>query len=176
MLAFRLRGDWQGGSKAASGRKMALFLSNFTNKVDKKGRVSVPAPFRSAVAGGAFPGVVVYRPVNLPCIEGADFSFIEQLSDQLYNSYGPFNDEQMSVATTILGGSSQLSFDPEGRVTLPVELKEFAGVGEQATFVGIGRKFQIWDPAVFAKHQEEQLAKAVHAAPKIPPFGGGQGQ
>lgn len=152
---------------------MAFFLSTFKNKVDKKGRVSVPAPFRSAVAAGHFPGVVVYRPLNLPCIEGADMSFLEQLSDRLYGDFGPFNPDQMSVATAILAGASQLQFDPEGRVMLPAELREFAGIDGAATFVGLGRKFQIWDTAAYEAHQKEQLALASETAPNLPPFGGG---
>ncbi|NVJ99426.1 MAG: division/cell wall cluster transcriptional repressor MraZ [Alphaproteobacteria bacterium] len=152
---------------------MAFFLSTFKNKVDKKGRVSVPAPFRSAVASGNFPGIVVYRPLNLPCIEGADMSFLEQLSDRLYGDFGPFNPDQMSVATAILAGSSQLQFDPEGRVMLPNELRDFAGIDGFATFVGLGRKFQIWGAEAYEAHREEQLAMASETAPKLPPFGGG---
>ena len=152
---------------------MAFFLSTFTNKVDKKGRVSVPASFRSTVASSHFPGIVVYRPFDLPCIEGADMPFLEQLSDRLYGDFGPFNPDQMSVATAILAGASQLSFDPEGRVMLPAELREFAGIDGLATFVGLGRKFQIWGAEAYAAHHQNQLTRAAEAAPKLPPFGGG---
>lgn len=152
---------------------MAFFLSTFTNKIDKKGRVSVPAPFRSAVSSSNFPGIVVYKPLNLPCIEGADMSFLEQLSDRLYGDFGPFNPDQMSVATAILAGASQLQFDPEGRVMLPAELREFAGIEGHATFVGLGRKFQIWGSEAYEAHKQDQLARASETAPNLPPFGGG---
>lgn len=153
---------------------MAFFLSTFTNKVDKKGRVSVPAPFRNAVANSHFPGVVVYRPLNLPCIEGADISFLEQLSDQLYGDFGPFSEDQMSVATAILGGANQLAFDPEGRVMLPADVREAAGIEGLVTFVGLGRKFQIWDAAAYEAHKEQQLKIAAETAPRLSPFGGGR--
>jgi len=155
-------------------RQVAFFLSTFTNKVDKKGRLSVPAPFRAAVSSSHFPGIVLYRPLNLPCIEGADISFLEQLSDRLYGDFGPFDPHQMSVATSILGGAAQLSFDPEGRVMLPNELREFAGIENQATFVGIGRKFQIWDSEAYKGHHAKQLAIAEVTAPNLPAFGGGE--
>lgn len=155
---------------------MAFFLSTFKNKVDKKGRVSVPAAFRTAVAGSHFPGIVVYRPFNLPCVEGADMSFLEQLSDRLYGDFGPFDTDQMSVATAILAGANQLQFDPEGRVMLPSELREFAGIGDYATFVGLGRKFQIWGAEAYEAHKEDQLARAAEAAPNLQPFGGGGAQ
>ena len=152
---------------------MKIFLSTFTNKVDKKGRVSVPAPFRNVVANSHFPGIVVYRSLNFPCIEGADASFIEQLSEQIYGDFSPFSDEQIAVATSVLGGANQLTFDPEGRVVLPPEVRADAGIGDHATFVGLGRKFQIWDADAYVAHKEAQQEQAVKTAPKISPFGGG---
>lgn len=170
MLACRI---CEGGGELKGARGMAFFLSTFTNKVDKKGRVSVPAAFRNAVANSHFPGVVAYKPLNLPCIEGADISFLEQLSDQLYGDFGPFDEEQMSVATAILGGASQLAFDPEGRVMLPSGFRDEAGIESQVTFVGLGRKFQIWDAAAYELHKEKQLKLAAQTAPKLSPFKGG---
>ncbi len=152
---------------------MAFFLSTHTNKVDKKGRISVPATYRSAVTDSHFAGIVLYRPLNLPCIEGADLGFLEQLSDRLYGDFGPFSPDQMSIATAILAGASQLSFDTEGRVMLPVEMRDAAGITEQATFVGLGRKFQLWNPEAFDAHKAKQLAVAEVMAPKLPAFGGG---
>lgn len=150
---------------------MALFLSTFENKVDKKGRVSVPASFRTAVATSHFQGIAVYRHLSLPCVEGADISFLEQLSDQLYEDFGPFDTDQLSVATSILAEADQLGFDSEGRVLLPASMKEFMGVGAHATFVGLGRKFQIWAPDRFAEHRQEQRAVAADKITKLPPFG-----
>ncbi|WCL55442.1 division/cell wall cluster transcriptional repressor MraZ [Gimibacter soli] len=136
--------------------------------------MSVPATFRAAVAGGAFPGIVLYRPFNLACIEGADMAFLERLSDQFYDEFGPFNPDQAALTATILAGAVQLAFDPEGRVMLPGEFKEHAGITDTATFVGIGRKFQIWGPEAFEAYQADQFVKAAEAAPKLRPAKGGQ--
>jgi MraZ protein len=135
---------------------MALFLSTFENKVDKKGRVSVPAPFRNAVAHSHFQGIAVYRHLSLPCLEGGDISFLEQISDQLYDDSSLLDTEQLPMATAILAEANQLSFDSEGRIMLPPAAKEFTGIDDQASFVGLGRKFQIWAPAQFAMHRDEQ--------------------
>ena len=150
---------------------MALFLSTYENKVDKKGRVSVPASFRTAVASSHFQGIAVYRHLSLPCVEGADISFLEQLSDQLYEDFGPFNTDQLSVATSILAESNQLAFDSEGRIMLPASMKDFVGIEGQATFVGLGRKFQIWAPDRFAEHRLQQREIAADKITELPPFG-----
>lgn len=135
---------------------MALFLSTYENKVDKKGRVSVPASFRTAVATSHFAGVAIYRHINLPCIEGSDISFLEQLTERLYREYDPIAFQELPTATTILAESNQLAFDSEGRILLPAAMKDHADIGSQATFVGIGRMFQVWDPAKFAAHRMQQ--------------------
>lgn len=150
---------------------MALFLSTYENKVDKKGRVSVPAPFRTAVASSPFQGIALYRHLNLPCLEGADLSFLENLSDQLYEDYGLFNADQLSVATAILAESAQLAFDGEGRVMLPAAMKDFTGIDGQATFVGLGRRFQIWAPDRFAEHRMAQRDIAADKITELPPMG-----
>ena len=60
---------------------MRLFLSTFTNKVDKKGRVSVPATFRAALSELSFPGIVAYRSFTALCIEGCGMDFMQRLSE-----------------------------------------------------------------------------------------------
>lgn len=159
-----------GGRKLGAGGTMALFLSTFENKVDKKGRVSVPASFRTTVAASHFQGIALYRHLSLPCVEGADISFLEQLSDQLYEDFGPFNTDQLSVATSILAESCQLAFDSEGRILLPAAMKDFMGIDGAATFVGLGRKFQIWAPAAFAEHRSRQRDIAADKIADLPPF------
>ncbi len=152
---------------------MALFLSTFTNKVDKKGRVSVPKPFRAAVEKSAYNGVIVYQPYRLDCIEGADIAFLEQLSDRAYSDISPFDDEELSVATSILAESHRLGFDPEGRIMLPDFLRKAAGITNQATFAGIGKKFQIWEPSAHKQHIRKQREAAASRAKDMAPIIGG---
>lgn len=150
---------------------MALFLSTYENKVDKKGRVSIPASFRSAVDVQNFQGVALYQHLSLPCLEGADVSFLEQLSDQLYGDYGPFDTDQLSVATMILGASAQLAFDSEGRIMLPPAMRDHASIEAQAVFIGLGKKFQVWEPSAFEAHRAQQKDIAAIKVTELAPFG-----
>ncbi len=127
---------------------MALFLSTYTNKVDRKGRVSVPAPFRAALSTQAFQGVVLFRSNNHLCLEGFGQSAMEDLSDRLEH-FDLFSAEQDDMATAIFGDAVQLPFDGDGRIVLSADLIAFAKLDEQAAFVGLGRKFQVWSPAEF---------------------------
>jgi MraZ protein len=125
---------------------MALFLSTHINRVDKKGRVSVPAPFRAELAAESFQGIVVFRSHAHAALEGFAWSYMQEISRRLEN-FDLFSAEQDDLATTVFGESVQLPFDGEGRVVVPSDLLAFAGIGEQASFVGLGNKFQIWDSA-----------------------------
>lgn len=127
---------------------MPLFLSTYSNKVDKKGRISVPAPFRAALVGQAFQGVVLFKATGHSCIEGFDFQTMEELSARLEH-FDLFSSQQDDLATAIFGEAVQCPFDSEGRIGVPQVLLNFAGIDEGATFVGLGRKFQIWDTLAF---------------------------
>jgi MraZ protein len=138
---------------------MALFLSNFRKKIDKKGRVSVPSTFRGVLAAESFNGIIAYQSFINPCVEACGMSRIEKLSERI-ESLDPFSEEHDAFSSTILGGSVQLSFDSEGRVTLPPELLEAAGITDELVFVGKGQTFEIWHPEAFDAHarQARELA------------------
>ncbi len=137
---------------------MALFLSTYTNKVDKKGRVSVPASFRSALAEQLDRGVVLFLSSQHEGLEGFDWAKMNEIGERM-DHYDLFSDDQDDLATAIFGDSVQLSFDGDGRITLPAHLIESAGITDRATFVGMGRKFQIWDPDLFERRREEARAQ-----------------
>ncbi len=137
---------------------MALFLSTYVNKIDKKGRVSVPAPFRAALASENYQGIVVFRSNHHPALEGFSWSFMEEVGRRL-DHFDLFSDSQDDLATTVFGDSMQLPFDGDGRVILPGDLMEFAGLDGSAAFVGLGRKFQIWNPKTFKKRREDAREK-----------------
>ena len=137
---------------------MALFLSTFLNRLDKKARVSVPAGFRAALAGQHFQGVVLFRSATHPCIEGFGMDRMEEMGARL-DAFDMFSSEQDDLATAIFSDAVQVPFDGEGRMVLPPALIEFAQLEDQAAFVGLGTKFQIWNPGLFDQRQAEAREK-----------------
>ncbi len=146
---------------------MALFVSTFINKVDKKGRVSVPAPFRAALSQQTFQGIVVYPSFNHAALEGCGIDFLEELANATASNYDLFSPEQDDLNTLIFSTSSQLAWDPEGRVILPEDVLAHANITEQAAFVGKGRTFQIWEPNALKAHQAEARARALVNRPQL---------
>jgi MraZ protein len=124
---------------------MALFLSTSVNKIDKKGRVSVPAGFRAALEGDEFSGVVLIPSQNHACLEGFPYAAMQEIAGRLDN-FDMFSSDQDDLATSLFGEAVQLAFDGEGRIMLGADLMAKANLSEQAVFVGMGAKFQIWSP------------------------------
>ncbi len=149
---------------------MPLFLSTTVMKVDQKGRVSVPAAFRSSLPQGGYQGIVIYQSFKRPCLEGADLTFMEKLSESMHGDFGLYSDDHEALATATLGSAHQLPFDPEGRVGLPKKLMMHAGISDEATFVGLGWKFQIWEPAAFEQHNATQISLAAEASKAMSPL------
>lgn len=143
---------------------MTLFLSTYINKIDKKGRISVPAPFRAVVAKTDFQGIIAYSSFMHPCVEACGIDRIEQLSRSI-DALDPYSDERDAFATTILGGSIQLPFDSEGRIMLPEPLIDAADINDKAVFVGKGITFEIWQPGRFEAYAQKarDLAKEKRA-------------
>ncbi|MBM3532329.1 MAG: division/cell wall cluster transcriptional repressor MraZ [Alphaproteobacteria bacterium] len=132
---------------------MGLFLSRFVNKIDKKGRVSVPAPFRASLSDQSFAGIVVYPHPKLPALEGCGYDRIQKMVEG-HDRLDQFSDQRDDLGS-IFAVSHQLAFDPEGRVMLPEDLLRYAGISEQAVFAGFGSTFQIWEPQAIDRHLSE---------------------
>ena len=134
---------------------MALFFSEQTNRVDKKGRVSVPAQFRSALGEALNLGVAAFPAFSLDkkAIDVWPVSRLEQLQESLDRNYDRFSEDQKSLALLIFAEARQLTFDDTGRVMLPKPLLDTAAISEEALFVGQGRTFQVWTPDRYAPHK-----------------------
>ena len=155
---------------------MALLVGRHLNKIDKKGRVSVPKPYREAVLAEGFAGVYVYPYFKYPALEGAGEAFMQRVAESMEDNLALFSDAQEDLAAITLENTFQLSFDPEGRISLPAELCRHAGLDGQALFVGRGSRFQIWAPEVYDEHRGGALerAKATGATLQLsPPKSGG---
>ena len=128
-----------------------MFLSTTTNTLDAKGRVSVPAPFRARAAKTGHETIVVWMSLDGQYLEGATLDHLERMQDSL-DQLDPFDETRQAMEQVIFGGSVELGFDGGGRISLPAALIEAAGLDRKATFVGVGRTFQIWNPDAHAAH------------------------
>lgn len=151
---------------------MALFLSTYVNRIDKKGRVSVPASFRAALEASGSPILYATPHHELPAIDGNSQAWMEQLVTRL-DELPLFSRERSNLEHTILGKTRDLALDPEGRITLPKAFLEKAGVSDQVAFVGLGRYFQMWEPAALEAHRNQAEQATVSGGLTLPKARGG---
>ena len=94
-----------------------MFLSSYENRLDKKGRVSVPASFRSYLSNLGYNGVICYPSFNNQSIEAWPQDRIEKISNTI-DTLNPFEEKRDFFATSILAESTNLQFDSEGRISI----------------------------------------------------------
>jgi transcriptional regulator MraZ len=143
-----------------------MFLSTYVNKVDRKGRVSVPATFRTALSAQRFPGIVVFPSYKYPALEANSIEWMEELASRL-DTLDKFSDEHENLEM-LFASSRELPFDPEGRISLPPDFAEHAAITDSVAFVGVGRNFQLWEPTCFAEHAAKLRERSRQQATRIP--------
>ena len=136
-----------------------MFLSTYENKLDKKGRVSVPASFRSYLSNLGYNGIVCYPSFNNSSIEAWPQDRIEKISNAI-DALNPFEEKKDYFATSILSESISLQFDSEGRISLSEKLLKHAKIKNSMLFVGQGKTFQIWEPTIFEKFRVQSTKKS----------------
>jgi len=130
------------------------FVSNFTHRLDAKGRVSIPAPFRAVLTRDGFEGLCVHPSLDAETLDCGGHALLREI-DGLLARWPAGSEERDMFSTALLGTSEILKVDPEGRIVLTESLKASARVSDEATFVGHGHKFQIWEPGRFRARLEE---------------------
>jgi MraZ protein len=134
---------------------MDRFVSNTTLRLDSKGRVSIPASFRSVLGRDGFDGLYCYPALATSAIDAGGNALMAEI-EALIDRYAPFSEQREQFALALYGTSETLKIDGEGRVSLSEALKRHAEITEAVTFVGLGHKFQIWEPGRF----QNELAEA----------------
>jgi MraZ protein len=134
---------------------MDQFVSAFTNKIDIKGRVSVPASFRTVLAKDGLDGIYCYPSLDAPALDAGGQRLIDKIN-HLVEDLAPYSDQ---LATALFGTSEILTIDQDGRTIVPERLREHAGITTHITFVGLGEKFQMWEPERFERHLADARQK-----------------
>jgi len=142
-----------------------MFLSTFLMRVDKKGRVSVPASFRAALSAESSAAIIAFKTLGFDAIDArgrAEFeSLLATLRSHSVANLGPelaiLGGAAPSPDQIVAASAAEIPFDSEGRVILPEAFMAHAGISDQVKFVGRGTFFQIWSPENFAEREAEEL-------------------
>ncbi|MCC0012003.1 MAG: division/cell wall cluster transcriptional repressor MraZ [Rhodobiaceae bacterium] len=137
---------------------MERFVSSFRNKVDGKGRVSVPAVFRGVLARQGHSVLYAYPSPGAPALDCGGQRLIDEIS-VLLEGLPPYSDERDLLSVELFGRCEELRVDGDGRIVLPDDLRAHAGIEGEAVMVGLGHKFQIWEPGRFEARRSESAKR-----------------
>ncbi len=154
------------------------FVGNYTSRLDAKGRVSIPAPFRAVLARDGYEGLYVHPSLDADNVMDCGGNALRHKIHDLLGHFSPYSDEYTMFSTVLLGTSENLKIDTEGRVILSESTKAHAKITTEVTFVGLGFRFQIWEPGRFFAQLPEatrklrdykKLLSSRPVAPEMPP-------
>lgn len=163
---------------------MKLFLSTHVHKVDKKGRVSLPSDFRTAILrlqkdelwgedSKTDVSFGLIRSLQSNSLEGMPLYRLEEFTDAM-DKMGVFSEDQQDLSAAILADCKVLHVDSDGRIVLPQTFIEYAKILDQVAFVGRGKSFELWRPDLFEQHQEEARHRLLHKKISVTLSGGGK--
>jgi len=133
---------------------MKLFLSTYNFKIDKKGRISLPASYRSVISNKKTTEIILFKSFKYNTIEGCGYSRIENIAKRI-DQLDVFSDEQDDFTTSIFSELQYIKLDSEGRFIIPEDLRNYANIINEATFIGLGHSFQLCNPEFANKRKNE---------------------
>ncbi len=144
-------------------------MGTHQNRLDAKGRVSVPAPFRAALralgngngnGNGEASASLVLRPSHKhACIEAWPAAAFHDLAAPLQR-LDVFSEAHDDLAAALYADAFPVETDREGRIVLPEHLAAHAGLSDSVVFMGLGRIFQIWEPQAAERRRREARERA----------------
>ena len=130
-----------------------MFLGTYTPRLDDKGRLALPVRFRDQVADG-----MVIKKGQERCIYGLTMARVAEQSAAL-NAMAPSDTAAARMRARMSFGSMvEVEPDKTGRITIPANLREYAGLDRDVMVVGVDTRFEIWDAATWEAYVAEQEA------------------
>ncbi len=140
-----------------------MFLGTYAPKLDDKGRVILPAKFRAELASG----VVVTRGQE-HCLYVFSTSEFDELHDRIRQA--PVTSKQArDFLRVFLSGASAENPDSQHRLTIPPNLRSYAGLRRDLTVIGAGNRVEIWDTAAWETYLAEQEASFANTTEEVIP-------
>jgi MraZ protein len=139
-----------------------MLLGEYDHTIDDKNRLTLPAKFRTALAGG----VVLTRGLDT-CVEAYPADDWEQLVESRLAGLNPLSHETRVLERFYYTGAIEAQPDKQGRVMLPPPLIEHAKLGREVVVVGMRGRIEIWDRAAWRAQIKEVMGSAEHVAERL---------
>ena len=137
---------------------MNRFLSSAVNRIDAKGRVSVPAHFRTVVQQRGYSELYAIRQLDVPALDVGGLDLLDRYEERM-KVEDPFLRTADDMSFFVHGDGAFLKLDQDGRITVTDFIREHTGITTDVAFVGRGNFFQIWEPKKLDAYGAEVRAR-----------------
>jgi len=137
---------------------MNRFLSSAVNRIDAKGRVSVPAHFRTVVQQRGYSELYAIRQLDVPALDVGGLDLLDRYEERMALE-DPFLQTADDMSFFVHGDGAFLKLDQDGRITVTDFIREHTGISSEVAFVGRGNFFQMWEPERLGAYGAEVRAR-----------------
>ena len=139
------------------------FLGTYTPRLDDKGRLILPAKYRSQLAGG-----LVMARGQERCLFVFPVEEFRRMHDQVRAA--PVTSKQArDYLRVLLSGAHDDVPDRQGRLSIPAGLRAYAGLDRDVAVIGAGTRVEIWDARAWETYLEEQVTQYAETAEEVFP-------
>jgi MraZ protein len=137
---------------------MERFLSSAVNRIDAKGRVSVPAHFRAVLQKRGFGELYALRALDIPALDVGGLDLLDRYEERIALE-DPFLQTADDMSFFCHGDGAFLKLDQDGRITVTDFIRDHTGITTDVAFVGRGKTFQMWEPEKLRVYGAEVRAR-----------------
>ena len=139
-----------------------MFFGEHEHTIDDKNRLTLPAKFRDALAGG----VVLTRGLD-DCVDVFARSDWDRLVEARLAPLDPFSKEARELKRFFFASAADAELDKQGRVLFPAALARHARLGRDVVVAGVHDHLEIWDRAAWADHVTKVEGSADDVAERL---------
>ena len=143
-----------------------MFFGTFNHAIDAKGRTSLPARFREALAAAGEPRIVIMQYPHWRALLALPQSVWNELVKKVMSA-SPLDAKTQRSVLKFVSSAHEVDLDANGRVLVPPMLREWAGLQKDVVWVGMGRTMHLYDKASY----DEQMASEIPADQVVDFFG-----
>ncbi len=135
-----------------------MFFGTFIHAIDAKGRTSLPAKFREALAAAGEPKIMLTRSPHWRAVQALPLSEWKKLEEKLMQA-SPLDLRAQKNILRLYSTAHEVDLDPHGRVLVPPALRAYAGLTKDVVWAGMGRYLQLFDQATYDEQMGGELAQ-----------------
>lgn len=135
---------------------MIRFSARYNALIDDKGRVVLPAPFKKAMGELAEEPLVIEKDIYKECLNIFPERYWNQRIESIERQLNQFDEDDDDLLADLYENYTTVTMAPNGRINIPSDFMEYAGISREVVFVGKGKSIRMWDENKYRDSKENR--------------------